>query len=87
MPEKELDLLKLAARIVAEPRTGSAEIVWTTLQAAGVNATAYVAKLPNGQTSVIILNKDAIADVELELDFGTRWYGFLTRSSRYLVPL
>lgn len=40
------------------------------LQAAGVNATAYVAKLPGGQTSVIILNKDAAADVEVELDFG-----------------
>jgi len=40
------------------------------LQAAGVNATAYAAKLPNGKTSVIILNKDATADLELELDFG-----------------
>jgi hypothetical protein len=42
----------------------------TTLQAAGANATAYAAKLPGGQTSVIILNKDAGADVEVELDFG-----------------
>ena len=40
------------------------------LQAAGVNATAYAAKLPGGQTSVIILNKDAVANLELELDFG-----------------
>ena len=40
------------------------------LQAAGVNATAYAAKLPTGQTSVIILNKDAVADLEVELDFG-----------------
>ncbi|MGA9979761.1 MAG: hypothetical protein WBQ08_14150 [Candidatus Sulfotelmatobacter sp.] len=40
------------------------------LQAAGVNATAYAAKLPGGQTSVIILNKDAAADLEVELDFG-----------------
>jgi hypothetical protein len=40
------------------------------LQAAGVNATAYAAKLPNGHTSVIILNKDAAADLEVELDFG-----------------
>jgi len=40
------------------------------LQDAGVNATAYAAKLPGGQTSVIILNKDAVADVEVELDFG-----------------
>jgi hypothetical protein len=42
----------------------------TKLQAAGVNATAYAAKLPGGQTSVIILNKDGVADVEVELDFG-----------------
>ena len=41
-----------------------------TLQAAGANATAYAAKMPGGQTSVIILNKDAGADVEVELDFG-----------------
>jgi hypothetical protein len=42
----------------------------TKLQAAGVNATAYAAKLPSGQTSVIILNKDAEVDLEVELDFG-----------------
>jgi hypothetical protein len=42
----------------------------TKLQAAGVNATAYAAKMLNGQTSVIILNKDAIVDLEVELDFG-----------------
>jgi hypothetical protein len=42
----------------------------TKLQDAGVNATAYAAKLPGGQTSVIILNKDAVADLDLELDFG-----------------
>jgi hypothetical protein len=42
----------------------------TKLQAAGVNATAYAAKLSGGQTSVIILNKDPVADLELELDFG-----------------
>lgn len=40
------------------------------LQAAGVNATAYAAKLANGQRSVIILNKDAEKDIELKLDFG-----------------
>ncbi|MGA7225671.1 MAG: hypothetical protein WBX16_22625, partial [Candidatus Acidiferrales bacterium] len=42
----------------------------TKLQAAGVNATAYAAKLPGNKTSVIILNKDAGADLEVELDFG-----------------
>jgi hypothetical protein len=40
------------------------------LQDAGINATAYAAKLPDGKTSVIILNKDVVADVEVELDFG-----------------
>ncbi len=33
-------------------------------------STAYDAKLPGGQTSMIILNKDAAADVEVELGFG-----------------
>ncbi len=40
------------------------------LKDAGVNATAYAAKMPGGHTSVIILNKDAAADLEVELDFG-----------------
>ena len=42
----------------------------TKLQDTGVNATAYAAKLPGGHTSVIILNKDAAAELEVELDFG-----------------
>jgi hypothetical protein len=42
----------------------------TRLQDTGVNATAYAAKLPGEHTSVIILNKDAAADLEVELDFG-----------------
>jgi hypothetical protein len=42
----------------------------TRLQDAGVNATAYAAKLPGGHRSVIILNKDAAVDLEVELDFG-----------------
>ena len=40
------------------------------LPAAGVNAIAYAAKLPSGKISVIILNKDGAADLEVELDFG-----------------
>ncbi|MGA3333047.1 MAG: hypothetical protein ABSC62_02665 [Terracidiphilus sp.] len=40
------------------------------LQAAGVNATAYAVKLARGQTSVIVLNKDAENDLALRLDFG-----------------
>jgi hypothetical protein len=42
----------------------------TKLQAAGVNATACAARLAGGKTSVIILNKDAAVDLEVELDFG-----------------
>jgi hypothetical protein len=42
----------------------------TKLRDTGVNATAYAAKLPRGRTSVIILNKDAAADLEMELHFG-----------------
>lgn len=40
------------------------------LQAAGVNAAAYAAKLARGQISVIVLNKDAERDLPLRLDFG-----------------
>ncbi|HEY3703607.1 MAG TPA: hypothetical protein VGL22_01000 [Terracidiphilus sp.] len=39
----------------------------TNLQAAGVNATAYAAKLSNGAVSVIILNKDLDKDVAVTL--------------------
>jgi hypothetical protein len=40
------------------------------LQAAGVNATAYAAKLPGGQASVIILNKEMLTDIEIEFEFS-----------------
>ena len=40
------------------------------LQAAGVDATAYAAKLADGRVSVLILNKDAQQDLSLTLDFG-----------------
>jgi hypothetical protein len=40
------------------------------LQATGVDATAYAAKLPDGRLSVIILNKDAQQNVNVILDFG-----------------
>ncbi|MEI9969312.1 MAG: hypothetical protein WDM87_12060 [Terracidiphilus sp.] len=39
------------------------------LQATGVNASAYAAKLAGGQTSVIVLNKDAENDLIIGLDF------------------
>jgi hypothetical protein len=41
------------------------------LQASGVDATAYVARLPSGPLAVIILNKDAGQNVQVTLDFGT----------------
>ena len=40
------------------------------LQAAGVNASAYAARLPGGTTAVVVLNKDAENDLSLRLDFG-----------------
>ncbi len=40
------------------------------LQAAGINATAYAAKLARGQSSVIVLNKDLENDLALRLDFA-----------------
>jgi hypothetical protein len=41
------------------------------IQVAGVDATAYAAKLPGGHVSLIILNKDSEKDLVLTLDFGT----------------
>ena len=41
------------------------------LQAAGINATAYAAKLSGGQTSVVVLNKDMENDLALRMDFGS----------------
>jgi hypothetical protein len=40
------------------------------LQTTGVDATAYAAILPGGHLSMIVLNKDAERDLELDLDFG-----------------
>ena len=59
----------------------------TQLQAAGVNATAYAAKIPSGQTSVIILNKDAVTDVEVELDFGRGMSGAVDTATLYAPAL
>jgi hypothetical protein len=41
------------------------------LQASGVDATAYAAKLPSEHVSVVILNKDAEKDLDLSVDFGS----------------
>jgi hypothetical protein len=40
------------------------------IQASGIDATAYAAKLANSRTSVIVLNKDAEKDLDLIFDFG-----------------
>jgi hypothetical protein len=52
--------------------TGLSTMLQVAPLAAGVevNATAYAAKLTGGATSVIILNKQPLADLEVELDFG-----------------
>lgn len=39
------------------------------LQASGGNATAYAGRLPDGRTSVVIVNKEADRDLELNLEF------------------
>ncbi len=41
------------------------------IQASGVDGTAYAAKLPDGAMTVLILNKDAVRDLDLTLDFRT----------------
>lgn len=40
------------------------------LQAAGVNATAYAARLHDGAMAIVILNKDTEKDLALRLEFG-----------------
>ncbi len=42
----------------------------TQLQAAGVDATAYAARMRSGQTSLIVLNKDAQKDLALDVKFA-----------------
>ena len=57
------------------------------LQAAGVNATAYAAKLPDGKISVIILNKDAAADIEVEVEFGRGMSGAVETETLHAAAL
>ncbi len=47
----------------------------STLQASGIDATAYAAILASGHVAVIVLNKDAEQDLELTVDFGSRRTG------------
>jgi hypothetical protein len=49
-----------------------------SLQAVGVDASAYAARLSDGRTSVIVLNKDAEQDLELELEFAAHKAGGAT---------
>jgi hypothetical protein len=42
-----------------------------SIQAAGVDGSAYAVKLASGEISVIVLNKDAEKDLDLVLDFGS----------------
>jgi hypothetical protein len=47
------------------------------LQATGVDATGYAAKLANGQLSLIILNKDQQTDLSVTVEFGSSKSGKL----------
>lgn len=57
------------------------------LQAAGVNATAYAARLSGGQVGVIILNKDAEQNIEVSLDFGKVRAGTVETKSLHATAL
>jgi hypothetical protein len=45
------------------------------LQESGVNASGYSARMPGGEISVIILNKDADRDLDLTVNFGSNKSG------------
>jgi hypothetical protein len=47
------------------------------IQSTGVNGTAYAAKLPGSAMTVVILNKDAVRDLDLTLDFGAAKSGLV----------
>lgn len=57
------------------------------LQASGVDATGYGARLPGGQTRVIILNKDAERDLEVNVDFGKQRTGALETTTLHAPAL
>jgi hypothetical protein len=59
----------------------------TKLQANDINATAYAAKLPGSRMSVIILNKNAAADIEVELDFGRGMSGVVQTETLHAPAL
>lgn len=57
------------------------------LQATGVDATAYAAKLPGGKVAIIILNKDAEQDIEISLDFGKGRIGEVETETMHATAL
>ncbi len=57
------------------------------IQAAGVDGTAYAAKLPGGAMTVTILNKDAARDLDLTLDFGAGKGGIAEAETLYAPAL
>jgi hypothetical protein len=57
------------------------------IQESGVAASAYAVKLDGGQTSVIILNKDADKDLELTVDFATGKSGDVETESLHAPAL
>ena len=57
------------------------------IQATGVNATAYAAKLQGGEIAVVILNKDAAHDLELTLDFGASRSGAMETATLHAPGL
>ena len=57
------------------------------IQAAGVDGSAYAAKLPGGETTVVVLNKDAAKDLHLNLDFGAGKTGNLEKVTLHAPAL
>ena len=57
------------------------------LLAAGVDATAYAARMPGGEVRVTILNKDAERDVTVDLDCGSRRSGRVETATLHAASL
>lgn len=47
----------------------------SALQGSGVNATGYAVKMPSGQTSIILLNKDLEKDLDVAITFAGKTQG------------
>jgi len=57
------------------------------IQAAGVDATAYAVELASGETSVVVLNKDAEKDLTLHVDFGSGKAGMVEAETLHAPAL